>query len=237
MILPGPTDAIHKAWMYRVLSAICDDPFLVKVLRFKGGTYAAMRGFIERFSLDLDFDLIEPDQLKKTKQHLEKLFKKLGLTTKDARKKVPQYFLGYPNKPNQRNTLKLDATFPAPKNNDYEAVRLQEIDRIIYGQTLPTLFANKLVAPLDRFERHGSIAGRDFFDLHVFFIKGYSYKPEITEERTGKKIDEFIPFLKNFIQEHLTQTVIDQDLNPLLDSKAFHRVRKVLKQELLMFLG
>lgn len=237
MLLPKPSDAIHKAWLYRLLLEICDDPFLVSLLRFKGGTYAAMRRLIDRFSVDLDFDLLEPEQMEKVKVHLEKIFKSLGLTIKDASQNVPQYFLGYANKPNERNTIKIDATFPAPKSNDYEAIRLTEIDRVIYGHTIPTLFTNKLVAPLDRFEKHGSIAGRDFFDLHTFFLKGYDYKNEIIEERTGKSLQDFMAELKHFIQQHLTQTIIDQDLNPLLDTKRFHQVRKILKQELLMFLN
>ncbi len=58
MLLVSQKDAIHKAWLYRLLSAICDNKFLVSQLRFKGGTCAAMQGFLDRFSVDLDFDYI-----------------------------------------------------------------------------------------------------------------------------------------------------------------------------------
>jgi len=237
MMLPKPTDAIHKAWLYRLLAAVSDDSFLTANLRFKGGTCAAMRGIIDRFSIDLDFDLTEKDAALEARKRLEDIFAKLGLEIKDQSKTVPQYFLKYENKSGHRNTLKLDITFPPPANNDYEPVRFTEIDRVIYCHTIPTMFANKLVAIMERFEKFGTIAGRDIFDIHTFFIKGYHYKPEIIEERTGKKASVFIRSLREFVDKKVTQTVIDQDLNTLLPPERFNKIRGVLKREVVMFLG
>ncbi len=236
MKLPKPTDAIHRAYLNRLLSSIVDDPFLVQVLRFKGGTYAAMRGLLDRFSVDLDFDLLEPDQNAEVQTHLEALFEKLGLTIQDKSLKVPQYFLKYPNKTGERNTLQLDVTFPAPASNAYEAVLLKDIDRICYGHTIPTLFANKLVAIIDRYDHYKSIAGRDFYDVHAFFTQGFRYKPEIIEERTGLSTKVFFEKLKAFVNTHLTQTLLDQDLNVLLEPDSFHALRKFLKQEVIQFI-
>jgi predicted nucleotidyltransferase component of viral defense system len=237
MILPKPSDAIHKAWLYRLLSAIADDSFLTANLRFKGGTCASMRGIIDRFSIDLDFDLIDSSIRKDARVNLEKIFKKLGLKISDQSKNVPQYFLKYENKTGQRNTLKLDITFPPPKSNDYEPVRFTEIDRIIHCHTIPTMFANKLVTVTDRQAKFGTIAGRDIFDIHTFFMKGFRYKPEIIEERTGKSASSYMQVLKDFIEKNVTQTIIDQDLNTLLPPELFKTVRGVLKREVVMFLG
>ena len=107
----------------------------------------------------------------------------------------------------------------------------------MHVHTVPTMFANKLVSVMDRYQKHGSIAGRDLFDVHTFFMKGYVYKPEIITERTGKEIPGFVKTLKSFIQKHITQQLIDQDLNTLLPPKDFKRIRTALKQEVLMFLG
>ena len=68
MILPSPKDALHRGQMYRVLTAIADSSFLSRSLIFKGGTCAAMQGCLDRFSVDLDFDLapgISKDEVKK----------------------------------------------------------------------------------------------------------------------------------------------------------------------------
>lgn len=236
MLLPRASDAVHKAWLYRLLTGIADDSFLVAALRFKGGTCAAMQGFVDRFSVDLDFDLIESEKKTEVCVHLEKIFGKLGLAVKDKSAKVPQYFLKYPNKGEERNTIELDVVFPPPKSNEYEAVRFEEIDRIIYCQTLETMFANKLVAVLDRYQRHGSIAARDLFDIHTFLLAGRSYRREVIEERTGKSAEEYIADLKVFIEKCVTQTHIDQDLNTLLSADRFKKVRGVIKREVLMFL-
>ncbi|MFA4890763.1 MAG: nucleotidyl transferase AbiEii/AbiGii toxin family protein [Candidatus Gracilibacteria bacterium] len=236
MILPKQSDSVHKAWLYRLLSAIADDAFLTANLRFKGGTCASMMGIIDRFSIDLDFDLIDSAVVPEMRVCLEKIFKKLDLKIEDQSKKVPQYFLKYEGAGGGRNTLKLDITFPPPKNNEYEPVRFTEIDRIIHCQTVSSMFANKLVTVIERFEKFGSIAGRDIFDIHTFFMKGFRYKPEIIEERTGKTAPEFLKILSDFIEKKVTQTVIDQDLNTLLPPERFRKIRGVLKNEVLMFL-
>ncbi|OGJ42126.1 hypothetical protein A3B60_00625 [Candidatus Peregrinibacteria bacterium RIFCSPLOWO2_01_FULL_39_12] len=236
MILPKQSDSVHKAWLYRLLSTIADDVFLTANLMFKGGTCSSMRGIIDRFSVDLDFDLIDSSVIPVLRVHLEKIFKKLDLRIEDQSKKVPQYFLKYESANGIRNTLKIDITFPPPKNNEYEPVRFVEIDRIINCQTIPAMFANKLVTVIERFEKFGSIAGRDIFDIHTFFMKGFRYKPEIIEERTGKTVLEFIRTLIDFIENKITQTVIDQDINTLLPPKNFRKIRGILKSEVLMFL-
>lgn len=236
MILPRREDAVHANWLYRVLTEIVDDPFLNAHLRFKGGTCAAMRGFIERFSVDLDFDMPDQSQTDEVCQHLEQVFANLGLEIRDHSHRVPQYFVQYPSRANERNTLRADVTTFAVGTSIYEPVRLTEIDRIVHCQTIETMFAHKLVAVLDRYEKHGSIAGRDFFDIHTFFSKGFGYSPEIIRERTGLDVKAFFRKLTEFTRAHVTQSILDEDLNTLMPSAEFHRVRGWLKTEVVRFI-
>lgn len=236
MLIPKPSDALHKAWLYRLLSAIADCHILAVNLAFKGGTCAAMREMIDRFSIDLDFDLIYPEKTDIIREELERIFKELGLEIKDKSQNVPQYFLKYPNKEGERSTIKLDITCPPPKKNAYEMVRLPDIDRVLTCQTVDSMFANKMVAILERYQKFGSIAGRDLYDIHTFFIKGFRFKEDIIEERTGKKAALFLKDLRDFIEKRLTQTIIDQDLNTLLLPERFKAIRKILKQEVLLFI-
>lgn len=236
MVLPKKTDALHLAWMYRILTAIADDALASALLRFKGGTCAAMRDIINRFSVDLDFDLVDKKEMPKLSKNLEDIFKKLGLEIKDKSKIAPQYFLRYPKTDeNPRNIIKIDVTFPPAKNDRYEPVRFAEIDRILHCHTIPTMFAHKLIAVIGRWERTGSFASRDLFDIHTFFIKGYEYDEKIILEIRGVDASTFLAQLRDFIKKHVTQKLIDQDLNVLLSPEEFQRVRKILKQEALMF--
>ena len=238
MILPNPKDAVHKAWLYRTLINIIDNKYLTQKLCFKGGTCAAMQGFLDRFSIDLDFDYIgDKHDLKETSTQLEEIFKKLGLEIKDKSQNVPQYFLKYPARENERNTLKIDITFPPPKNNQYELVRLVEIDRIVKCQTKETMFANKLVALIERYEKNTAIAGRDLYDIHYFFMNGYKYDTAIIlERRKEKSIKLFLKKLIKFIENHITETILNQDLNVLLPLHKFKSIKKTLKHEVIMFL-
>ena len=59
MNLPRNEDAPHKFQMYRLLTAILSESKLSQQLVFKGGTCAVLRGWLDRFSVDLDFDLIQ----------------------------------------------------------------------------------------------------------------------------------------------------------------------------------
>lgn len=124
MIVPQLKDVVHKAWLYRVLTNIYDDVDLAKVLYFKGGTCAAMLGYLDRFSVDLDFDYVgERDTIPATRKKLENIFAELGLTIRDKSKVVPQYFLKYEAREGQRNTMKIDVAVPPIKANTYEQKR------------------------------------------------------------------------------------------------------------------
>lgn len=233
MLLPRKQDTIHKIWLLRLLTAICDNSFLAKNLGFKGGTCAAMRGFLNRFSVDLDFDLLaKKEEIPDIRRELENIFADLELEIKDKSSKAPQYFLKYPNSDlSERNTIKIDISFPAPKENDYEIVRLPEIDRVVKCQTLETLVANKLVTLIARYERTGKIAGRDVFDIHRFLYNGYSYKKEVILEQRKESLTAFFKKLIKFVEKYVTNTLIDQDLNHLLPQSEFQKIRKMLKQE------
>lgn len=240
MILPNSKDVIHKIWLYRTLTAICDDDFLSNFLAFKGGTCAAMLSWLDRFSIDLDFDFLGNPKvdMPQVRKRLEKTFKNLGLVIKNRSAKVPQYFLRYPVKDKGlRNTLKIDITDYIWNSNKYETYRLAEVDRIINCQTKETMFANKLVALLERFEKNGSIAGRDLYDIHHFFLNNYRYSSDVIQERTGKNTKDFLLDLKIFIEKEITQRIIDQDINTLLPNDKFQLLRKNIKQEVLLYIN
>lgn len=231
MIYLRPQDAYHKSQLVRLLVELIDNPILGRSLYFKGGTCAAMRGFLDRFSVDLDFDLKKGVEAGALAGEFEKVFLKLGLEIKDQSKKTFDYNLRYKADFNQRNTIKLEAVNSGPAANIYEPVYLPEIGRTVICQTLETMFSNKLVAPLDRFERNGSLAGRDIYDIHHFYIRGDAYSPDIIRERTGLNQPQFLQKLIRFIEQHITQTVIDEDLNSLLTKTQFDSIRKILKVE------
>lgn len=236
MITLRPTDAIHKAYLLRTLTEIVDNPILSTSLYFKGGTCASMIGILNRFSVDLDFDLKIGVNEKELRNEFYKIFKKLGFSLQQESQKALEFFLKYQNSPNQRNTLKIDALNFIVKSNVYVPIFLPEINRTVNCQNQESIFANKLVAIKDRYDRKKSIAGRDIYDIHYFFLKNLKYSEKVIIERTGLQTKEYFVYLRNFINERVNQTLIDQDLNTLLPVETFNKIRKSLKEEVLMFL-
>lgn len=237
MIVLRKEDIFHKIQLLRLLTGILDNHILSQNLYFKGGTAAALLGFLDRFSIDLDFDLKEDANKSEMRILFHQLFKELDLEIKDESKMVLSFLLKYPAAVGLRNTLKLDALDLPVKANIYKVQNLAEINRLANCQTKETMFSNKLVAVLDRFQKHQTIAGRDLYDLHYFFSRGYSYLPEIIKERTGLKPEKYLQKLRNFINEKITERLITEDLNPLLPQEKFGKIRKVLKSEVLLFLN
>lgn len=236
MILLRPEDALHKTHLFRLLKGILDNPVLSQNVYFKGGTCAAMLGYLDRFSVDLDFDV--KDHADKTVLHknLTQVFRKEDYKVRQKSNNELFYVLEYQSAKGKRNSIKLGLLKKSSIHNEYKAYYLSEIDRFAVCQTIETMFANKLVSIIDRYKKYKLIAGRDLYDIHYFFLQGYKYEKEIVEDRTHTDVTSYFQILKQFIEQKITGTIISQDLNYLLPHEKFQKIRKALKQETLMFI-
>ena len=68
--------SIHKSILLQLLKSIYTDLSLGPILGFKGGTAAHMFYEINRFSVDLDFDLLDADKSEYVSQRLREIIKK-----------------------------------------------------------------------------------------------------------------------------------------------------------------
>jgi len=236
--MTGPINkeqARHEAYMYRLLAEILDDKYLVANSFFKGGTCARMLGYLDRFSVDLDFEIKRDVDKKKFKEILCSIFKNLDIEIKDESKKALQFFLKYPAPSGKRNTVKIEFLDKIFKANKYESKYLSPIERTAMCQTIETMFAHKLIALIDRYEQGGSIAGRDVYDIHHFFLQGYDYNSQVIVDRRGVSVLEYFKKLREFINNRITRKILEEDLNILLEYKKFKQVNKYLKKETLNF--
>lgn len=225
MTLPNPKDALHKSQLYRLLIAIADDTQLAKNLVFKGGTCAAMQNYLDRFSVDLDFDLKQETPIDLIQKKLEKIFKKLKFEIESKNSSVVQYILKYQAPKNMRNTLKFDAIGFNLNSSISKPTYLADIDRYLICQTVETMFAHKLVAILDRHEKHETVAGRDIYDIYRFFLNGYSYNQQVILERTSLSVLEYLEKVKDFIELKVSSSLIDEDLNMSLKTEVLGMLR------------
>src|SRR3989344_3454022 len=129
MILPRREDALYKAQLYRVLISILDNPIFSQSLAFKGGTCAAMLGWLDRFSVDLDFDLIENKGKKEIHNEMRQVFLDIDLDIVSEAKRTLFCVVQYKAKTGQRNSIKIGVMEERIKANRYDKYFLPEIDR------------------------------------------------------------------------------------------------------------
>lgn len=234
MILPRPADAIHKAHLTRLLMGILDDAMLSRALLLKGGTAAALAGWLDRFSLDLDFDVEPKTDQAKINSILRRLCTGLGFVIKQGQGLF--LVLQYPAPAGERNSIKVSVMVDVINANQYSPVYLSDIQRYALCQTRDTMVSNKLVAPIDRYEKYKTITGRDIYDIHYFLSHGFPFREEVIRERRKKTVAVYLGELIAFINRRVTDRVIAEDLNFLLPTTKFQVVRHTLKAETLMLL-
>lgn len=238
IVIPNKQSIKHKNQLLRTLRALLKNKVLANTLIFKGGTYAALLGKLDRFSVDLDFDIIPAGHAHKQSLRivLHQIFSDLKLQIKDESVKHLQFFLRYDAPENERNTLKIEVNDQVSKFNEYESAFLKEVDMYCRGHTEGTMFANKLVAAKARFDEGKRIAGRDFYDIHHFFTQGLDVNEKVVEDLTKLPYQTYLNSLANFIEKHIEPKKLQQDLNPLLPKNELDFVVHKLKPELLLFL-
>ena len=236
MKIPRKTEIPHKLAMYKLLDALLANPLTATSLYFKGGTCAAMLGYLDRFSVDLDFDLLDTSQRDTLRDEIHKIVDKLGFEIKDESKNHLQFFLKYRDVENQRNTLKLEISDIVSKENVYKKLHLIELDRYCQAQTIETMFANKLVALKARWEEGKSIAARDLYDIYYFFNQGHNINSKVIEDLRSKSLQDYSLELVDFIQIHITDKLLLEDLNPLMDATKLKKILPHIKDQTILAL-
>ena len=93
MLSPEQKRSYHKAQLVRLLINLVDNKIIAPKIGFKGDTCCSMLGYLDRFSVDLDFDLRKGANKELIRQELHQIFKELNLVLKDESQKALQSFL------------------------------------------------------------------------------------------------------------------------------------------------
>lgn len=216
----------HRFLLVQILKDIYSNKDINTLLGFKGGTACYLFFGLPRFSVDLDFSLLDEGKRELVFSHAGSILKTYG-DLKDAKTKRQTLFflLSYGE---QSTNIKLEVSrreFP-----DHFAVRnYMGIPMLVMNKE--DIMAHKLVALLDR----SSFANRDLFDLWYFFKNNWDINSEIVEMRTGKTFDVY---LKECIErlKNVNPTYILQGLGEVLDDRQKQWVKKDLKQDLLFLM-
>jgi len=216
----------HRSIMIQILKDIYTDTTIGPVLGFKGGTAAYLFYDLNRFSIDLDFDLL--DQSKE-----DYVFEKIGVI-------LEKYGI-FRDKQKKRHTLFFMISYEESLQNIKVEINRREFlskyeTRILLGISMlvmikDDMFANKLLAMVDRIGK----TNRDIFDVWFFFKNNWDFNREIIERQSGMSSSDFLQKAINVL-DAMSDSNILAGLGELLDEKQKAWVKKYLKNDTLFLL-
>ena len=210
----------HEMIFKKVLRDIYQNNNLQAKIAFKGGTCLYMFHKLDRFSTDLDFNIIEDDF---DPEEITKILKTY-LKIEEYNKRYTYFWLGSYEKGKQKIKLEMS-------KRDYPD---SYVNVDFYGLTIPTLskscmFAHKLCAITDR----KKVVNRDLYDSYFMFKNNFEINEEIIKLRTNKSLKEYMKFLIYFIKEKVNPHDVLQGLGELVDNKQKDWIKAKLLNELI----
>ncbi|MDF1571904.1 MAG: nucleotidyl transferase AbiEii/AbiGii toxin family protein [Bacteroidales bacterium] len=216
----------HKFLLVQILKDIYSDIQLSNSLGFKGGTALMFFYDLPRFSVDLDFNLLDKKQENMVYNKVRKILLKYGSIYDEAMKFYgPLVVLNYGH--GERN-LKVEIS-NRPFENSYEIKNLLGIN--IKVMVLEDMFAHKLCALLDR----NSIANRDIFDCWFFLDKRTPVNKKIVESRMKMPIADYLQKCIDLLESMSDQGLL-QGLGELMEDSMKKFVQKKMRIETISLL-
>jgi predicted nucleotidyltransferase component of viral defense system len=221
--------AKHKNILVKILKDIYIDPTISPILGFKGGTAATLFYGLDRFSVDLDFDLLDGEKEDYVFERVKAILEKYG-KLKQVRKKRFNllYILSYDDKDVNAQNVKVEINrrkFGSKFDvRSYLGISMQVMIK-------EDMSANKLCA---MYERIGK-TNRDIFDVQFFLSHDWPVNKKIIEERMGVNYKKFLQ-KAIVLLEKLGDRDILAGMGELLTEKQKDWVRTRLKSETLFAL-
>lgn len=206
--------------MAEILGLIFKDKNLCNIMGFKGGTSLMFFHNLNRFSTDLDFNLLDPEKLDMVYDKVRSIMTRFGRIDDEAKKLYgPVLVLDYGK---GERMLKIEISIRQYPNH-YEMRSLAGTD--IRVMTIPDMFAHKLCAMGER------LSPRDIFDVWFFLENHMEINEEIIKLRTGKNVSEYASWCAEHVRE-ISPKILMQGLGEVLnDVKSKNFVKNRLIEE------
>jgi len=175
--------SIHKTILFQILKDIYSDTTIAPFLGFKGGTAALMFYGLDRFSVDLDFDLLDENKEAYIFEKVLTIVKKYG-TLKESYKKRFNLFslLSYEE---TSHNIKVEINRRS-FGSTYQIKTYLGISMLV--MTREDMFAHKLMALHERISK----TSRDIYDVWFFLTHRFPINKEIVASRSNIPFDVLV---------------------------------------------
>jgi len=217
---------IHKSIMLKILKDIYADTIIGSVLGFKGGTAAFMFYNLPRFSVDLDFDLLDSEKEDYVFERIKEIISPYGQIKKADKKRFNLFFLLSYQEGSRNIKIEINRR---DFGSRYELKTYLGISMKVMVREDMT--AHKLTAMYERLEK----TNRDIFDVWFFLNNDWPINREIIEKRTNLSFREFLR--KNIsMLEKMSNKGILSGIGELLGEKQKIWAKANLKKDVLFLL-
>lgn len=215
---------LHRQIMFEIITDIFRSP-IANLMGFKGGTMAYYFYGLDRFSTDLDFDLLDENKLEEVIKIIPKILIKNGQLKDESNKRFTLFYLLNYQKENQN--IKIEISKRMQYKYDYVIKNFYGTDVNILNES--DSFATKLLACTTR----NRLANRDFYDVLFYLKKGVLPNEILIKNTTKKDIRSYIEYLIKFIDKNISSRSILHGLGELIDEKQKVWIKNNLKKELI----
>jgi predicted nucleotidyltransferase component of viral defense system len=210
----------HRTILFQILKDIYSDTTVAPFLGFKGGTAAVMFYSLDRFSVDLDFDLLDDTRKDVVFEKLIRIVAKHGNIKESHVKRFSLFcLLSYEDK--VRN-VKVEV------NRRQFGSKFQI--KTYLGVSMPVMvqadmFAHKLIAMHERIGK----TSRDIYDVWFFLKNRVPINKEIVEKRSGMPFEQLIDICIDQLEKLNNRHILDgvgEFLSPSQKDWAKAKLRK-----------
>lgn len=220
--------AIHRNILIKILKEIFTHQETAACLGFKGGTAALLFYDLTRFSVDLDFNLVDEKKEDIIFETIGTILQKYGKVEAQKKRYSPIYLLSYKDKIEGAQNIKIEIN----KRNfgsKYEIKNYLGIAMRVMVQQ--DMVAHKLVAMHERIGK----TNRDIFDVWFFLNNNWPVNTDIIELRTNKTYKEFLHICIDDLEKIGNRGILS-GLGELLDNKQKEWVKSNLKSDTIFLL-
>ena len=216
----------HRTILFQIVKDVYSDPSLGTVLGFKGETAALMFYALDRFSVDLDFDLLDKSKEDLVFEKITSIAKKYGKIKESVKKRFNLFWqISYEDK---AHTVKIEINSRL-FGSKYKVKNYLGVSVLVMVDE--DVFANKLMALCERLGK----TSRDLYDIWFFLNKRFEINKKLVEERSGRKFESLIRVCIQKI-EKLESNEILNGLGELLTQNQKDWAKEKLKNETISLL-